>query len=96
MIPHQKDALQLEQAYALLLTNDFGQAFDILAEMLTRKPDPANEFLAQAYCGLIRHSQWACAVRTASTQSQAKAGAAMHRNVMPSSLLSACSISALG
>ena len=74
----QKEALQLEQAHALIMANDQSQAYDVLSEMLTRKLDGGTEFLAHAYCGLIRHSQWASAVRASSLQSKGKPGAVLH------------------
>jgi hypothetical protein len=64
----QKEALQLEQAFALILAKDYSQSYDILSELLTTKVGHGTEYLAHALCGLIRHTQWASVLLSKSKQ----------------------------
>lgn len=72
MAPGQKVSLQLEQAFAVMFAGNLSDAYDTLAEVLTGAPDPGSQFLAESFCGLIRHLQWASAIQTASAQLQTK------------------------
>ncbi len=74
VIPGQRVSLQLEQAYALMLAGNISDAYDTLAVILTGAADSGSQFMAEAFCGLIRHTQWADAVRSAQSQAQQSPG----------------------
>ncbi|BDA43336.1 hypothetical protein COCOBI_04-3480 [Coccomyxa sp. Obi] len=72
VMPGQRASLQLEQAYALMLAGNISDAYDTLAVILTGAADPGNKYMAEALCGLIRHTQWANTMRSAAVPSQAQ------------------------
>jgi hypothetical protein len=71
-MPGQRVSMQLEQAFALMLAGNLSDAYDTLAVVLTGAADDGNRFTAQAFCGLIRHAQWASAMQAAAAQMQPK------------------------
>lgn len=72
VMPEQRVSLQLEQAYALMLAGNTSDAYDTLAVILTGAADSGSKYMAEAFCGLIRHTQWANAMRNTAQQSQAQ------------------------
>ena len=71
-MPGHRVSMQLEQAFALMLSGNLGDAYDTLAGVLTGPADDGNRFTAQAFCGLVRHAQWSSAMQAAAAQMQTK------------------------